>query len=232
MKSLIAIAVLAAICAVVKTEEVCHNNVVRACASSTLSAIAGMFASESANVCNARMGGIDHIEPEVQAYVNSQLTKSYDYLLLATYFNNYQKNRPGFQKLYQGLSDRSFDDTIALIKKLTSRGGKVNFNTVHESPATVSKVRMQMEVDELHSLAMALDNEKTLSAGAMHVHTRALHSTERDPEIAHYIEENFLTKQAETVRKLSGYANDLSKLMNVQDPSLAVYLFDEYLQKQ
>ncbi|XP_061394120.1 ferritin light chain isoform X1 [Musca vetustissima] len=223
MKSFIAIAVLAAICAVVNTEEVCHNNVVRACASSTLS---------GANVCNARMGGIDHIEPEVQAYVNSQLTKSYDYLLLATYFNNYQKNRPGFQKLYQGLSDRTFDDTIALIKKLTSRGGKVNFNTVHESPATVSKVRMQMEVDELHSLAMALDTEKTLSAGAMHVHTRALHSTERDPEIAHYIEENFLTKQADTVRKLSGYANDLSKLMNVQDPSLAVYLFDEYLQKQ
>ncbi|XP_075148889.1 ferritin 2 light chain isoform X1 [Haematobia irritans] len=232
MKSFVAFAVLAAICAVVKTEEVCHNNVVRACSSSTLSAITGMFASESPSICNARYGGIDHVEPEIQAYVNSQLTKSYEYLLLATYFNSYQKNRPGFNKLYQGLSDRSFDDTIDLIKKLTSRGGRVNFNTVHESPASVSKQRMQMEVDELHSLAMALDNEKQLTNGAIHVHTRSVHASERDPEIAQYMEEKFLGKQAESVRKLSGYANDLSKLMNQQDPSLAVYLFDEYLQKQ
>ncbi|XP_075148891.1 ferritin 2 light chain isoform X2 [Haematobia irritans] len=223
MKSFVAFAVLAAICAVVKTEEVCHNNVVRACSSSTLS---------GPSICNARYGGIDHVEPEIQAYVNSQLTKSYEYLLLATYFNSYQKNRPGFNKLYQGLSDRSFDDTIDLIKKLTSRGGRVNFNTVHESPASVSKQRMQMEVDELHSLAMALDNEKQLTNGAIHVHTRSVHASERDPEIAQYMEEKFLGKQAESVRKLSGYANDLSKLMNQQDPSLAVYLFDEYLQKQ
>lgn len=223
MKFLIVVALLAAICAVAKTEEVCHNNVVRACSSSTLS---------GTSICNSRYGGIDHIEPEVQAYINSHLTKSYEYLLLATHFNSYQKNRPGFQKLYQGLSDRSFDDTIGMIKHLALRGGKVNFNTVHESPASIGKQRLQLEVDELHSLAMALDTEKQLSNGAIHVHTRSLHATERDPEMAQYIEEKFLTKQAESVRKLSGYANDLSKLMNQQDPSLSVYLFDEYLQKQ
>lgn len=151
---------------------------------------------------------------------------------MATHFNSYQKNRPGFQKLYQGLSDRSFDDTINLIKHITRRGGRVDFNTRHESPASVSKKSLALEVDELHSLAMALDNEKQLSTGAIHVHTRASHATERDPEIAQYLEEKFLSSQAETVRKLSGYANDLSKLMNQPDPSLAVYLFDEYLQKQ
>ncbi|XP_037814986.1 soma ferritin isoform X2 [Lucilia sericata] len=225
MKSFIVVALLAAICAVVKTEEVCHSNVVSACASSTLS---------GTSICNSRYGGIEHIEPEVQAYINSHLTKSYEYLLLATHFNSYQKNRPGFQKLYQSLSDRSFDDTIDMIKQVTRRGGKANFNVVHESPATVSKSALHLEVDELHSLAMALDTEKQLSNGAIHVHTRSLHanSGERDPEMAQYMEEKFLTKQAATVRKLSGYANDLSKLMNQQDPSLAVYLFDEYLQKQ
>lgn len=183
-------------------------------------------------ICNSRYGGIEHIEPEVQAYINSQLTKSYEYLLLATHFNSYQKNRPGFQKLYQSLSDRSFDDTIDMIKQLTRRGGKANFNVVHESPATVSKQRLQLEVDELHSLAMALDTEKQLANGAIHVHTRSLHTGAHEPEMAQYIEEKLLGKQAETVRKLSGYANDLSKMMNQPDPSLAVYLFDEYLQKQ
>lgn len=183
-------------------------------------------------ICNARYGGIDHIEPEIQAYINSQLTKSYEYLLLATHFNSYQKNRPGFQKLYQHLSDRAYEHAVELIKQLTRRGGKNNLNVVHESPASLVKQHLSLEVDELHSLAMALDNEKQLSNGAIHVHTRALHASQRDPETAQYFEEKFLGNQAEVVRKLSGYANDLSKLMNQKDPSLAVYLFDEYLSKQ
>ncbi|XP_016988263.1 ferritin-1, chloroplastic [Drosophila rhopaloa] len=227
MKLFVALALFASLSsiALAKDEEYCQSNVVTACASSTFS---------GNSICNARFAGIDHVEPEVQAYINAQLTKSYDYLLLATHFNSYQKNRPGFQKLYQGLSDRSFDDSIALIKQVTRRGGIVDFNTRHESPASVSTKRNIVEVDELHSLALALDNEKQLATGATHVHSRATHATDadRDPELAHYIEEKFLSKQAETVRKLSGYANDLAKLMKVPDPSLSVYLFDEYLQKQ
>lgn len=153
-------------------------------------------------------------------------------MLLATHFNSYQKNRPGFQKLYQGLSDRSFDDTIDLIKQITRRGGIVDFNTKHESPASVKQQQTLLEVEELHSLAIALDNEKQLSNGAIHVHSIAAHGAKRDPEMTQFLEEKFLTTQAKTVRKLSGYANDLAKLMNNPDPSLAVYLFDEYLQKQ
>ncbi|XP_052836856.1 ferritin heavy chain isoform X1 [Drosophila gunungcola] len=236
MKLFVALALFAGLSsiALAKNEEYCQNTVVTACSSSTFSALTGFFTGKSNSICNARFAGIDHVEPEVQAYINSQLTKSYDYLLLATHFNSYQKNRPGFQKLYQGLSDRSFDDSIALIKQVTRRGGVVDFNTRHESPASVSTKRNTLEVDELHSLALALDNEKQLASGATHVHSRATHATDadRDPELAHYIEENFLGKQAETVRKLSGYANDLAKLMKVPDPSLSVYLFDEYLQKQ
>ncbi|XP_030371419.1 ferritin heavy polypeptide-like 17 isoform X2 [Scaptodrosophila lebanonensis] len=225
MKSFIAFALVASLCALAQANEegVCRNSVVSACGSSSFS---------GTSICNARFAGIESIEPEVQAYINSQLTKSYEYLLLATHFNSYQKNRPGFQKLYQGLSDRSFDDSIDLIKKITSRGGIVDFNTRHESPASVSTQRPTLEVDELHSLALALDNEKQLATGATHVHTRATHAALRDPELAHYLEESFLPKQADSVRKLSGYANDLAKLMKVPDPSLSIYLFDEFLQKQ
>lgn len=223
MKYLIGIALFACLGAVVRSEEYCHNNVLSVCSTSQLS---------GNSVCNARFGGIDHIEGDVQAYVNHHLTKSYQYLLLATHFNSYQKNRPGFQKLYQGLSDRSFDDTIDLIKQITRRGGRVDFNARHEDPNTISKRQLALEVDELHSLAIALDNEKELAKGAIHVHTQAAHTAHRDPEMAQYLEEKFLPKQAESVRKLSGYANDLAKLMNQPDPSLAVYLFDEYLQKQ
>lgn len=151
---------------------------------------------------------------------------------MATHFNSYQKNRPGFQNLYQRLSDRSFEDAIDLIKQLSRRGGKANFNIQHSSPTAVTKQQLHLEVDELHSLAIALDNEMALSNGAIHIHTRSLQATERDPEMAQYVEDKFLVKQADTVRRLTGYVNDLAQFMNQQDPSLAVYLFDEYLKKQ
>lgn len=206
-----------------------QNSYVCVCVSVCLNLFVG-----SSSICNARYGGIQSTENEVQAYINSQLGKSYEYMLLATHFNSYQKNRPGFHKLYQHLSDRAYDHAVALIKQLTRRGGKSNLNTVHESPAAVPKQQLKLEVDELHSLAIALDNEKQLSNGAIHVHTRAMHvhTHERDPEMAQYFEEKLLADQSEVVRKLSGYANDLSKLMNQKDPSLAIYLFDEYLSKQ
>ncbi|EDX15000.1 GD21514 [Drosophila simulans] len=227
MKFFVALALFACLgsLALAKDDEYCQNTVITACYTSAFS---------GNSICNARFAGIDHIEPEIQSYINANLAKSYDYLLLATHFNSFQKNRPGFQKLYQGLSDRSFEDSIALIKQVTRRGGIVDFNTRHESAGSVSTKRGTLEVDELHSLALALDTEKQLATGATHVHSRATHATdaERDPELAHYFEENFLGKQAESVRKLSGYANDLAKLMKVPDPSLSVYLFDEYLQKQ
>ncbi|CAH2062191.1 unnamed protein product, partial [Iphiclides podalirius] len=55
-----------------------------------------------------------------------------------------------------------------------------------------------------------------------------------NPEIAQYLEEEFVEKHAETIRNLAGHTADLKKFIlanNGQDLSLALYLFDEYLQK-
>jgi len=224
MKSFLAIALVVVVCAIsTGAEEVCHAQVTKACQPGSL--------LQGGTVCNSRYGGIEHVEPELQAYINDELTKSYEYLLLATHFNSYQKNRPGFQKLYQELSDRSFDNTIDLIKQVTRRGGVVDFNY---KTSDVHATHETFDVDELHSLALALDNEKHLARRAINVHLHALNSNlaNHDPEVAHYMEEKFLPKQAETVRKLSGYTNDLAKIMNGNEPSLGVYMFDEYLQKQ
>lgn len=183
--------------------------------------------------CNARYGAIDHLQHKMEDYIQLQMKKSYEYLLLATHFNSYQMNRPGFQKLYQSLSDRAFDDTIELIKQVTRRGGSVDLSKAHKLGSANPP---EVHLNEIESLARALDTEKQLTVGAIHVHTSATHGStqnkEHDPEMAHYLQENFLTKQAESVRKLSGYANDLSKLVSVNEPSLSIFLFDEYLQKQ
>lgn len=50
--------------------------------------------------------------------------------------------------------------------------------------------------------------------------------------MASYLENNLVHQQADLIRELSGYTNDIKHLIgNQPDPSLSLYLFDEYLQK-
>jgi len=227
MKWFIALTVLVAVVSAADTKfDVCHDSTVKAC-----SATGGV----GSVACDSLLGGFIHSETELQSYVNSLLATSYDYLLMGTHFNSFQKNRPGFEKLLKGLSDRAWSNTIDLIKHISKRGGKANFSARHEVPSTISHNKNKLEVDELHALALALDSEKKLTTEAIRLHRRVSRLDNHDhydPEIAHYLDEKILEDQAETVRKLSGYTNDLAQLVKVSDPSLNVFLFDEYLQKQ
>ncbi|XP_067619725.1 ferritin light chain [Eurosta solidaginis] len=224
MKVLIAYALLASIIAFATAENyACHSNVTTGCSSTNLG---------TPVICVARYGGIENVEAGIQSYINLNLHKSYQYLLMSTFFNSYQKNRPGFHKFYQEMSDRSFDDAIELIKHVTRRGGQVDFRAISEHPNSIAQSNLNLEEDELHSLGIALDIEKSLTEGAAHVHYQSTHGKPHDPQTAHYVEEKFLERQADSIRKVSGYVNDLSKIMFHKDPSLGVYLFDQYLEKQ
>ncbi|XP_037944126.1 ferritin-1, chloroplastic-like [Teleopsis dalmanni] len=174
--------------------------------------------------------------------------ETYPYLYLATRFGAYQKNRSGFQKLYKELSDKHFDEAIDLIKHINKRGVSINMLEIISNSKEYKKdVKFySLDKDELHSLGIALDIEKELFEKAANVTNHAIHDIDntekngrhtkhykhRDPEFAHYFEEKFLGSQAETVRKLSGYFNDLLKIVRDEQQELGFYMFDEYLQKQ
>ncbi|XP_037949448.1 ferritin-1 heavy chain-like [Teleopsis dalmanni] len=199
-----------------------------------------------AELCNAKYNIFDN--KHVSDYVGELLFKSYEYLYLATRFGAYQKNRSGFQKLYKELSDKHFDEAIDLIKHINKRGVSINMLEIISNSKEYKKdVKFySLDKDELHSLGIALDIEKELFEKAANVTNHAIHDIDntekngrhtkhykhRDPEFAHYFEEKFLGSQAETVRKLSGYFNDLLKIVRDEQQELGFYMFDEYLQKQ
>lgn len=83
----------------------------------------------------------------------------------------------------------------------------------------------------MNSLAKALDTEKQLAREALRIHNQAQHHTSLDADIAHYIEEHFTESLSERVRDLAGYSNDFKNLLTDRDPSVSVFLFDEYLKK-
>lgn len=251
MKTFITFAVLLVASLAVSAEDgVCHNHITQACSQGVggecfyfewvfkvTHLYFSLYSTGGPTECNSRFGGISKSESNLNAFLKKKLATSYDYMLLQTHFDSYQKNRPGFKKLFNGLSDQAWDETVALIKHVTKRGGVVDFAGFGRENLSAIGGKT-LEVDELHALALALDSEKQLGNDAIKVHQHASHMNHKDdgdwydPELTQFMEEKFLENQATTIRKLSGYANDLKKLMSINDPSLNVYLFDEYLAKQ
>jgi len=204
--------------------QVCYNNVVRGCSRG--------LASEEVKNCHAKYGAIDNVVFDLQSYVNDHISRSFDYLLMSTHFKNYEKSREGFEKLFRKLSDSTWDDAIDLIKYITKRGGTMKFSS--RKPDKEQAKYDTYELYELEALARGLDTQKKLAEGAFAIHSVATRRPEgsHDPEVSSYLEEHFLDRHADNVRKLAGYANDLKRLLSEENQSsLSLFLFDEYLQK-
>lgn len=227
MKAVYALVCLLAVSAV--SAEVCYNEVSMECGQASNS-----LALPSCNAVYGNFGRQGNVANELQAYANLYLYRSYEYLLSAAYYNNYQTNRDGFHKLFKKLSDESWEKTIDIIKHVTKRGGVHDFHA--RSTQSSGAKNSTLELQELESLAHALDTQKELAERAFFIHqeaTRNNHKT-HDPEIAQYLEEEFIEYQAKTVRDLAGHTADLKQFITAnegKDLSLALYLFDEYLQK-
>jgi len=213
--------------AALATEEYCFDDVTRAC-KTTNKLSAGPIN------CTAQYGAIEGVEEALQTYVNHHFIRSFEFLLMSTHYANFDKNRPGFEKLFRGLSDNAWKDGIELIKYIATRGGEMNFNRVSTDVSSEELAEPNFELYELNSLGKALDIEKKLALEVHRIHGEATRKNSKfhDPEISSHLEHEFMHKQRDVIRQLAGYTADLSHLLDGPDASLALYLFDEYLQKQ
>ncbi|XP_060529379.1 ferritin-2 heavy chain [Cylas formicarius] len=220
--------VFVAIFAVVScSEDYCYKDTVRACKPTTNKQLVAL------PNCNAKYGSIDGLQSDLQRFANHHFLRSFDLLLMSTHYGNYEKNRVGFEKLFRKISDSLWHEGIELIKYITKRGGDMDFNNVNTEIKEESSTP-NWELYEIESLAKALDIEKNLAKEAFQIHQQAtrIKVENHDPEVASYLEEEFMHEQRDVIRQLSGYTTDLSTLLDGPDSSLALYLFDEHLQKE
>jgi len=206
--------------AVYAQEEYCYDQVNKKC---------NGVESELAK-CDSKYGAIDQHTDELIKYAQHHLESSHKYLLMSLNFGTFEKNRPGFEKLFRGLSDEKWADTIGLIKHVSKRGGDINWNVKDDGLA--SKTAESYDINEAPALAKAVDIEKKLATKAIDIHESAVRFKKHDGEIGHYIEEEFFEKHASNIRKLSGWVHDVLKFMKGDDKALGLYLFDEFLAKQ
>jgi ferritin heavy chain len=184
--------------------------------------------------CTAKYGAIEGLESEIQKFTNHHIIRSFEYLLLSTHFATYERNRKGFEKLFRDLSDNKWHEAIELIKYTTSRGGEHNFNVISNEVKEENTESVSFDLRELTAVAKALDTEKKFADEAHSIHREATRNNRQfhDPEISDYLEREFIHKEKNLIRKFAGYTSDLTKLLSDNDHSLALYMFDEFLQKQ
>ncbi|XP_066143205.1 ferritin light chain-like [Euwallacea fornicatus] len=177
---------------------------------------------------HAQYGAIARAEADLQRYANSLLYKSFDLLSLSIYYDNYIKNLIGFDHLFLNMSNTLWDSSMDTIKYITFRGGRMSFANA-DPEDLLSEV--SAELYELHSIARALDIQKSVAkkAVALHRDVATLRSEKHDAEVAYYLKENHIEAHRAVVRDLTGYVTDLSGLFSGKDSALSRYLYNVYL---
>lgn len=203
--------------------EHCYSEVVGAC-----SPVGGGVEN-----CNSKYGAIKDINKELSNYVNLLINKNWQFLLLHTHFANYEADRPGLTKLYKKYADKLWEDSIKVAKYITKRGGVTDF--AYKKVAPVESNIDNYELTEVASLAKGLDLWKYVANEVFHIHAEAgrRRETVHDAETVSFFENEFVHDHSEIIRGLSGYVNDLKKLLsNPSDSNVALWFFDNYIAKQ
>lgn len=217
---------------VVLSVVICNSSATEFCYSEIVSACS-LGGGETQN-CTAKYGAAHTVMKDLQNYANLHITRNWQFMLMSAHYHNYQANREGFAKLYKKYSDESWEHSIELIKYMAKRGGAHDFKYKKEMPSEIGTP--VFELDELPSLAKALGMWKTVAEEAHYIHREVSNKMPgfHDPETSSYIENEFLHEHAKIIRDLAGYTNDLKRLVHEhkeKDSSLAIFLFDNYLQK-
>ncbi|XP_055612381.1 uncharacterized protein LOC129758786 [Uranotaenia lowii] len=160
-------------------------------------AVTGGDCTVSEDACTSVFSGFPHIQHDMNRFTKQMLVKSFDFLLLSSTFDVYSTDRPGFEKLYRKISDKAWEDTMDLIKYQSKRGASVTLDG--DANDSTHQVDTLLQSNETSSLKLTLDYEKLLANATHHMHKKISHadsSKHYDPDVAHYLDENFIEYQS------------------------------------
>lgn len=186
--------------------------------------------------CTARFSGYAYVTTDIADLTTQLLDQSYDFLFLSTAFNQHNKDRPGFEKLYRNIADKAWADAIALMKYQSKRGHRAKLNAGYKYANHELRSLADPTLAEEHkSLKLAMEYEKLVAetTHAIHRKSSVAHQSppQYDPDVAHFFDEKIVQGRADSVRKLTGYIHQLEDILNVDKNTkdMGLHLFDQYL---
>ncbi|NP_001316747.1 ferritin, chloroplastic [Vigna angularis] len=155
----------------------------------------------------ARQYYADDCEPAINEQINVEYNASYVYHSLFAYFDRDNVALKGFAKFFKESSEEEREHAEKLMKYQNTRGGRVVLHSIKNVPSEFEHVE---KGDALHAMELALSLEKLVNEKLRSVHSVA--DRNNDPQLADFIESEFLSEQVEAIKKISEYVAQLRRV--------------------
>ena len=155
-------------------------------------------------------------EDAINEQINAELTASYVYKAMAAHFDRDDVALPGFRDYFLESSKEENEHAQEFIDYVNKRGGRVTYKPI------VAPVKIEWTT-ALDAVEDALALEKEVNEKLLKLH--AVADAENDPQLADWLESEFLEEQVEANKKLADLITQLKRV----GEGLGVYLIDKDL---
>lgn len=158
----------------------------------------------TSNVSLARQRYADAAEAAINEQINVEYNVSYVYHSMYAYFDRDNIAMKGLAKFFKESSDEEREHAEKFMEYQNKRGGRVK---LHPIVSPVSEFEHGEKGDALYAMELALSLEKLTNEKLLNLHSVA--SENNDPQLADFVESEFLGEQIEAIKKISDYITQL-----------------------
>ncbi|CAI0424148.1 unnamed protein product [Linum tenue] len=158
----------------------------------------------SPQVSLSRQNYLDECEAAINEQINVEYNASYIYHSLYAYFDRDNVALKGFAKFFKESSEEEREHAEKLMEYQNVRGGRVKLHSILMPPSEFEHVE---KGDALYAMELALSLEKLTNEKLLSLHSVAARNN--DPQMAEFIEREFLNEQVESIKKISDYVTQL-----------------------
>ncbi|MED6218212.1 Dysferlin [Stylosanthes scabra] len=161
----------------------------------------------ASQVSLARQNYADECESVINEQINVEYVASYVYHSMFAYFDRDNVALRGLAKYFRESSEEEREHAEKLMKYQNVRGGRVVLHSIKDVP---SEFDDQEKGDALHAMELALSLEKLVNEKLLNVYKVA--DRNKDPEMANFIQNEFLSEQVEHIKKTAEYVSQLRRV--------------------
>ncbi|KAF3448047.1 hypothetical protein FNV43_RR08755 [Rhamnella rubrinervis] len=152
----------------------------------------------------ARQYYADECEAAINEQINVEYNVSYVYHAMFAYFDRDNIALKGLAKFFKESSEEEREHAEKLIKYQNIRGGKVKLYCL---VMPQSEFERADKGDALFAMELALSLEKLTNEKLLNLHSVA--ERNGDPQLADFIETEFLAEQVEAIKKIAEFVTQL-----------------------
>nr|ABJ99592.1 ferritin [Lycoris aurea] len=161
----------------------------------------------SKDVSLARQKFADDSEAAINEQINVEYNVSYVYHAMLAYFDRDNVALRGLAKFFKESSEEERGHAEKLMEYQNKRGGRVKLQSIM---VPLTEYDHPEKGDALYAMELALSLEKLTNEKLLNLHAVATRCN--DPQLAEFMESEYLNEQVEAIEKISEYVAQLRRV--------------------